>query len=94
MHAAAAELFRAARAHLAPSFRRDHGRYAAKLALAAALDGQVDEATAVGREAVTLALAAGGAHTVADLRRMRRVLEPSNTAPAVIEFDEVLAELA
>jgi tetratricopeptide (TPR) repeat protein len=93
-HADAAELFRAARARLAPSYRRDHGRYAANLALASALDGQVDDATAAGREAVTLALAAGGAHTVADLRRMRRALERWNTSPAVVEFDEMLAGLA
>ncbi|MGI5128991.1 helix-turn-helix domain-containing protein [Pseudonocardia sp. CA-107938] len=93
-HARAVELFREARAHLGPSYRRDHGRYAARLALAAALDGRIDEATAAGREAVALALVAGGAHTVADLRRMRRALERWSSAPAVVEFDEMLADLA
>ena len=88
----AVELFAAARARLPVDYRRDHARYAANLALAAALDGQVDRAAAAGREALTLAVQTGGAHTVADLRRARRVLDRWADTPAVAEFDAALVE--
>lgn len=74
-HGAAVELFDAARARLPAGYRRDHGRYAANLAVAAALDGQVDRATAAARDALAGVVETGSAHTVADLRRMRRALD-------------------
>lgn len=90
-HAAAAELFETARARLPLVYRRDHGRYAANLAVAAALDGQVERATAAGRAALALTVETGSAHTVSDLRRMRRALERWADAPEVAEFDAALA---
>ncbi|WP_219419407.1 tetratricopeptide repeat protein [Pseudonocardia nigra] len=91
-HAEAVELFDAARARLPRTYRRDHGRYASNLALAAALDGQVDRATTVGREALTLAVETSSVHTVADLGRMRRALKRWRTDPAVVEFDAAVRE--
>lgn len=90
-HGAAVDLFDAARARLPAGYRRDHGRYAANLALAAALDGQVDRAATVGREALALAVETGSAHTVADLRRMRRALDRFAESPEVAEFDAAVA---
>lgn len=90
-HAEAIDLFEAARARLPAAYRRDHGRYAADLAIAAALDGQVDRAVTAGREALTIAVETGSAHTVTDLRRMRSVLNRWPDSPAVAEFDEALA---
>jgi len=86
-HAEAVELFDAARTRLPLGYRRDHGRYAANLAVAAALDGQVDRAVAAGREALAVAVETGSAHTLADLRRMRRALDRWADDPAVAEFD-------
>jgi transcriptional regulator with XRE-family HTH domain len=93
-HGEAIELFEQARARLAAAYRRDRGRYAANLAIAAALDGQVDRAVIAGREALTIAVETGSAHTVSDLRRMRRALDRWADHPAVAEFDEALASAA
>jgi tetratricopeptide (TPR) repeat protein len=87
----AVDLFEQARARLAADYRRDHGRYAANLAVAAALDGQVDRAVTAGREALAIAVETGSAHTVTDLRRMRRALDRWPDRPRVREFDEALA---
>jgi hypothetical protein len=73
-------------------FRRDHGRYASNLALAAALDGQVDRATAAGREALTPAVQTSSVHTLTDLRRMRRALQRWHRDPAVVEFDAAVRD--
>jgi transcriptional regulator with XRE-family HTH domain len=90
----AAELFEAARASLPEGYRRDHGRYAANLAIAAAHDGQVDRAVAAGRESLAIAVETGSAHTVTDLRRMRRALTEWDDSAAVREFDDALANLS
>lgn len=90
-HREAIGLFDAARARLPACYRRDHGRYAANLAVAAALDGQVDRAVVAGLEALTTAVETGSAHTLTDLRRMRRALEHRSGHPAVVEFDDALA---
>ena len=92
-HSESAELFEAARARLAAGYRRDLGRYAANLAVAVALDGQVDRAVAAGREALGIAVEVGSAHTLADLRRMRRALDRWADSPAVAEFDAALADV-
>jgi tetratricopeptide (TPR) repeat protein len=63
-YAEAADLFGAARAWLPGGYRRDHGRYAANLAIAAAHDGQVDRAVASGRESLAIAVETGSPHTV------------------------------
>lgn len=89
-HADAVELFEQARARLPASYRRDAGRYAANLAVAAALDGQVDRAVAAGLEALSIAGQTGSAHTLTDLRRMRRTLDRWPDSPAVVEFDEAI----
>jgi transcriptional regulator with XRE-family HTH domain len=80
-YAEAAELFDQARARLPESYRRDHGRYAANLAIAAAHAGQVDRAVAAGRESLAIAVETGSAHTVTDLRRMRRALAAWEDTP-------------
>ena len=90
-HAEAVELFDAARARLAAGYRRDLGRYAANLAVAAALDGQVDRAVEAGKEALGIAVEVGSAHTLTDLRRMRHALTQWADSPAVVAFDEALA---
>lgn len=90
-HGEALELFEAARARLAAGYLRDHGRYAANLAVAAALDGQVDRATAAGREALSIAVETGSAHTLTDLRRMRRALDHWPDHTGIVEFDDALA---
>jgi transcriptional regulator with XRE-family HTH domain len=90
-HSDAVDLFEQAHARLASGYRRDRGRYAANLAVAAALDGQVDRAVAAGREALTVAVETGSAHTLTDLRRMRRALDRWPDHPAVREFDDALA---
>lgn len=92
-HAEAVDLFAGAGARLPAQYRRDHGRYAANLAVAAALDGQVERAAAAGREALAVVIETGSAHTIADLRRMRRALERWSDDPAVAEFDAALAEV-
>lgn len=90
----AVNLFEAARASLPVGYRRDHGRYAANLAVAAALDGQVDRAVAAGREALTVTVETGSAHILADLRRMRRALDRWADSPVVVEFDAALEVLS
>jgi transcriptional regulator with XRE-family HTH domain len=92
-HSEAVELFEAARMCLAPGYRRDIGRYSANLAIAAALDGQLERAVTAGREALRIAVEVGSAHTVADLRRMRRALDRWANSPAVADFDAALAEV-
>lgn len=89
-HAAAADLFDAARARLPPGYRRDHGRYAANVAVAAALDGQLDRASAAAVAALGIVMETGSAHTIADLRRARRALDRWADDPAVAEFDAAL----
>lgn len=89
-HGEAVELFEQARARLAAGYRRDQGRYAANLAVAAALDGQVDRAVEAGRTALAIATETGSAHTVTDLRRMRRALDRWPDHRGVHEFDEAL----
>lgn len=89
----AMEMFSRARALLPAGYRRDHGRYAANLAVAAACAGEVDRAAAAGIEAVEVALETGSATTLADLRRMRRAVDRWADHPAVVAFDERVAEL-
>ncbi|MGI8814788.1 MAG: hypothetical protein ACR2G2_05720 [Pseudonocardia sp.] len=89
-HAAAVELFAAARARLPAGYRRDHGRYAANVAVAAALDSQVDRAVAAAAEALGIVVETGSAHTIADLRRARRALDRWADGLAVAEFDAAL----
>jgi tetratricopeptide (TPR) repeat protein len=86
----AVELFEQARARMPVGYRRDHGRYAANTAIAAAHAGQVERATAAGREALAIAVGTGSAHTLADLRRARQALRRRSDTPAVREFDEAL----
>jgi hypothetical protein len=77
----AVELFEVARDALPVGYRRDHGRYAANLAIAAPHDGQ------------DRAVAAGSAHTVTDLRRMRSALAAWEDSPAVRAFDDALTSV-
>lgn len=93
-HREARNLFEEARAALPASYRRDQGRWAASLALACAHDGDVAGAVAAGRQAVGIVLDAGSVYTIADLRRMRRVLDRHQADQAVLdEFDEALREV-
>lgn len=86
-HSDAIELFDAARVALPKSYRRDHGRYAANVALAAALDEQRDRAASAAREALTRTLETGSAHAFDELRRATNKWPK---APVVAEFDRML----
>lgn len=92
-HGEAADLFDAARARLPGTYRRDHGRYSASLALAAALARDADRAVAAGRDALTVVAETGSGHTLTDLRRARRALDPWADDPAVRELDAAAAEI-
>lgn len=92
-HSEAVDLFEEARRRLAGGYRRDLGRYTANLAVAAALDGQVERAAAAGKEALEITLDVGSAHTLSDLRRMRRTLDRWGASPAVLDFDDAVAGL-
>ena len=93
-HREARNLFEEARAALPASYRRDQGRCAASLALACAHDGDVASAVAAGRQAVGIVLDTGSIYTIADLRRMRRVLDRHQADQAILdEFDEALREV-
>jgi hypothetical protein len=48
-------------------------------------------AVAAGLEALAIAVETGSAHTVTEVRRMRRTLDRWPDSPAVAEFDEALA---
>lgn len=86
--ARAVELFDAARDALSATYRRDHARYAANLALAAARAGDVDRAVHVGQDALALIRDTGSVHALADLRAMRAAtLAPHAATLAVREFD-------
>lgn len=89
-HADAIELFDAASVALPKSYRRDRGRYAANVALAAALDGQLDRAVGTAGEALILTMETGSAHAFDDLSRARRAMNKWPHAPAVAESDAML----
>jgi len=86
-HNDALELLIAARATLPANYQRDHGRYAANIAIAAALDGQLDRAASAAREALAIAVETGSAHTITELRRARQALAKWPHEPAVADFD-------
>lgn len=93
-HREARRLLGSARAALPASFRRDHGRWAASLALACAHDGDVNGALAAGWQAMAIALDAGSVYTIADLQRMRRVLGRGQVDRAILDrFDEALRKM-
>ena len=93
-HREAGELIDKARAALPPSYRRGHGRSAASLALAHAPDGDVAGAVCEGWQALAIALDTGSADTIADLRRMRQILDRQQADPMVLdEFDEALHKI-
>lgn len=76
---------------LPQSRRRDHGRWAASLAVARTHDGDVPGALIAGWQALVILLDTGSANTTADLRRMRRVLDHQLADQALLdEFDRVL----
>ncbi|HEY2763678.1 MAG TPA: hypothetical protein VGJ13_06650 [Pseudonocardiaceae bacterium] len=90
----ARDQFDEARAALPASFHRDHGRWAASLALVCAHDGDVAAALTAGWQAVPIALDTGSVYTIADLRYMRRVLDRQRVDRAILgEFDEALREI-
>ncbi|HEY2765668.1 MAG TPA: hypothetical protein VGJ13_16910, partial [Pseudonocardiaceae bacterium] len=74
-HQEAGDLLEKAQATLPASYRRDHGRWAARLALSRANDGDPAGALTAGLQALSIALDTGSAYTIADLRRMRRILD-------------------
>jgi tetratricopeptide (TPR) repeat protein len=78
-HNDALELLIAARAMLPANYRRDHGRYAANIATAAALDGQLDRAASAAREA--LSDRGGDRQCPHDHRTTPRAASPRQVAP-------------
>lgn len=93
-HREAADLFGKARAVLPGSYRRDHGRWTANLALARAHEGDVAGAVTAGWQALAIVLDTGSVHTIADLRRMRRILDRQQADPAILdEFDGALRQI-
>lgn len=92
-HREASDLFDKAQAALPASYRRDHGRWAASLALARAHDGDVAGAVTAGWQALAIVLDTGS-DTIADLQRMRRILDRQQADPAILdEFDGALREI-
>lgn len=66
------------------SYHRDLGRCAAALALARAHHGDLVGAVATGWQAVAIAQDAGSVYTLADLRRLHRVLVHRGVDPATV----------
>lgn len=89
-YASAVDLFTRARLALPPTYRRDHGRYAANLALAGALAGELDRASRAAMDALNIMIETGSAHTLSELRRARRAMNRWPDAPEVREFDAAL----
>ncbi|MGH4023592.1 MAG: hypothetical protein ACRDRV_03310 [Pseudonocardiaceae bacterium] len=90
-HREAGVLAEKARIALPSTYRRDHGRWNATLALARAHDGDVPGALVAGWQALVILLDTGSAYTIADLQRMRRVLDRQQVDQALLdEFDRVL----
>jgi tetratricopeptide (TPR) repeat protein len=90
----ARNLFEQARAALPTFYRRDHGRWAASLAVACAHDGDVAGAVTAGWQAVGIVLDTGSVYTIADLHCMRQVLHRQQADRAILdEFDEALREI-
>src|SRR5581483_11814423 len=75
--------------------RRDRGRFAASLALACALAGDVETAVVAGKEAVEIVAGTGPVHAVDDLRRLRGIVGGQGTHDQVLEeLDEAFGALA
>lgn len=88
-HGEAVELIEAARARLPESYRRDHGRYASTLAVAAARLGDVDRAVDAAHSALAIASEISSGRILADVADARRDLP--DTA-AVVELDELIED--
>ncbi|MGH3631870.1 MAG: hypothetical protein ACRDRL_31075 [Sciscionella sp.] len=94
-HHEARDLFDQARAALSASYRRDQGRWAASLALAAAHDGDLTGALTAGRQAIAIVRDTGSVYTIADLHSLRRVLDHHQKADRATldDFDEALRDI-
>lgn len=89
----AADLLTAVLRDLPASYRSDHGRYGALLALAHAQAGDIPQACAAGRHAATIAAETGSRHAMTGPRRARRHLTRAENTAAVRDFDVYLREL-
>ncbi len=76
-----------------PSSRRDLGVFAARQAQALAGTGEPEEAAAVARGVVPVAVQSGSARMRAELAVVRERMEPWRGEPAWRELDEALASL-
>jgi hypothetical protein len=91
----ARDLVAEAAALLPVDFRRDHGRWAATLAVACAADGDLSAAFAAALQAIDIVAETGSVYTVADLERARGSIARQHPDQAMIdELDRALAQLA
>ena len=71
---------------------RDRGLCLSRLATAHAVAGDVEAASAVGQQALTVIRTAHSARTLDQLRQLRIQLAPSRTVGAVADLDDAFAE--
>jgi transcriptional regulator with XRE-family HTH domain len=87
----AIESFERGLARLPAVHRRDRGVYLSRLAVAHALDGDPEAASATGLQAVQIAHATGSRRIGTELHRLRSTLAPWRDHPSVAVLDRALA---
>jgi transcriptional regulator with XRE-family HTH domain len=87
----AIESFERGLASLPTIHRRDRGVYLGRLALAYAIDGDPEAASAMGLQAAQVAYATGSARIGTELHRLRSCLTPWRDHPAVASLNRALA---
>jgi transcriptional regulator with XRE-family HTH domain len=87
----AIESFERGLARLPTIHRRDRGVYLSRLAVAYAIDGDPEAASATGLQAVQIAHATGSGRIGAELHRLRSSLTPWRDHPSVARLDRALA---
>jgi transcriptional regulator with XRE-family HTH domain len=87
----AIESFERGLARLPTIHRRDRGVYLSRLAVAHAIDGDPEAASATGLQAAQIAHATGSGRIELELHRLRASLTPWRDHPSVASLDRVLA---
>jgi hypothetical protein len=83
---AAAEIFQAGITDLPSDRRRDRGVYLARAARAHAGDGEVEQAAALGRDALAIGTDTRSGRILTELARLDDALAPWEAVPAVEDF--------